>query len=366
MSDPLPAGQRRKVSILYFEGCPNHRPTVDLVGALIRDLGLDAVVEEVELTSPDEVERLRFLGSPTVQVDGLDIEPAARSRKDYAMSCRLYQTSDGLPSRDMLLAALGAQGDESRDEPAGRSRSSGGACCSETVEGSLPRAGLRESSGVPDVLIATGGSLVAAMLSSACCWLPLLVVAFGASAAGVSNFFGPWRPFFIVAAVAMLALSFYLTFVRKPVAHCCSGVGPSQRRLGRATWCVSAAVVAAFIFFPQYIGLAFVGSTPLASARTSASHAPSLEFAFHVEGMHCQACASTLTATLSKIDGVTRASVHYASKTAQVLATDERVIQRVLDATRRAGFSASLDPGSKPASLRDGFRGAGDDRGKDP
>ncbi len=95
-----------QIEILYFEGCPNHTPTVDLVKRVIADLGVPADVEEVEVTSPNEVERLRFLGSPTVLIDGVDIEPGARNRADYSYSCRMYSGVSGLPSEDMLIAAL--------------------------------------------------------------------------------------------------------------------------------------------------------------------------------------------------------------------------------------------------------------------
>ncbi|MCC7316624.1 MAG: cation transporter [Planctomycetes bacterium] len=346
MSGTPPVRQTRKVSVLYFDGCPNHQPTADLVRALIKDFDLDADVEEVELASPEDVERLHFLGSPTVQVNGLDIEPAARSRTDYAMSCRLYKTPDGLPSRDMLVLALGAPGDGSTVEPTGRHKSGGAACCCEASDRPLPPAAMRRLPSVRGGLIATGGSVVAAVLSSACCWAPLLLVAFGASAAGVSNLFGPWRPFFIAAAVTMLALSFYQTFIRKPAAECCSGEGSSRRKLGRATWWVSAVVVAAFVFFPKYVGLGVVGSPSRASPGNPAGQVPSLEFAFRVDGMHCEACATSLTATLSKVEGVTRANVEFGSKVAQVDVTDEHVIRRVLDATRRAGFSVASKSGN--------------------
>lgn len=203
---------------------------------------------------------------------------------------------------------------------------------------------LRRSPGVSGGLIATGGSLVTAMLSSACCWVPLLLVAFGASAAGVSAFFGPWRPLFIVAAVAMLALGFYLTFVRKLVGPCCSTGGPSSRRLQRATWGVSAVVVAAFVFFPQYIELALVGSSPHAATGASESQAPAREFVFRVEGMHCEACAATLRAELVKLDGVQDVQVDYATKTARVVAFDDSVVSRVIEITKRAGFSVAPQP----------------------
>jgi hypothetical protein len=98
-----------KISILYFEGCPNHRPVVEMVGRLVNAYGLDVDLEEVEIAPHDVVPR-RFLGSPTVQVDGLDIEPAARDRTDFAMSCRVYATPDGLPPEQMLLASAAPAG----------------------------------------------------------------------------------------------------------------------------------------------------------------------------------------------------------------------------------------------------------------
>ncbi len=79
-----------RIQVLYFEGCPNHLPTVDLARHVVAELGLDAEVEEVEVTSGDDAVGLRFLGSPTVLVDGADIEPAARDRSDFGFSCRTY------------------------------------------------------------------------------------------------------------------------------------------------------------------------------------------------------------------------------------------------------------------------------------
>jgi len=67
-----------RICILYFEGCPNHPPAVAMAQTLVAEHRLSAQVEEVQV-GPDEVEEYRFLGSPTVQVDGVDIEPAARA-----------------------------------------------------------------------------------------------------------------------------------------------------------------------------------------------------------------------------------------------------------------------------------------------
>lgn len=94
-----------KIEVLFFEGCPNHRRAVELAKSVAADLVPDARLEEVEVRDPDDAERRRFLGSPTIRVDGEDIEPDARSRTDYAMSCRLYRGS-GVPPRELIEAAV--------------------------------------------------------------------------------------------------------------------------------------------------------------------------------------------------------------------------------------------------------------------
>jgi hypothetical protein len=71
------------IQILYFEGCPNHLPTVARVKEVVARLGREVQIEEVEVTSPEDAASKRFLGSPTVLVNGVDIDPRARQRTAY-------------------------------------------------------------------------------------------------------------------------------------------------------------------------------------------------------------------------------------------------------------------------------------------
>jgi hypothetical protein len=76
-----------------------------------RELGIELDLELIAVTDEDSARRLRFLGSPTVRVDGQDIEPAARDRTGAALSCRIYQTeygASGFPDPELLRAALNA------------------------------------------------------------------------------------------------------------------------------------------------------------------------------------------------------------------------------------------------------------------
>ena len=92
------------IRVLYFEGCPNWEAAL----AAARRAAGGHPVETVAVSSRDEAVRLRFLGSPTVQVDGVDVERAARDRTDFGISCRLYVAGDA-PSAEMIAAALADQ-----------------------------------------------------------------------------------------------------------------------------------------------------------------------------------------------------------------------------------------------------------------
>ncbi len=93
------------IEVLYFEGCPNLEPTLELARSVAKELGVDAAVRKVEVRDHQEAERLRFLGSPSVRVHGVDIEPGADARTEYTLSCRVYENS-GVPPKQLLVAAL--------------------------------------------------------------------------------------------------------------------------------------------------------------------------------------------------------------------------------------------------------------------
>jgi len=113
-SEPLlEAGNHRSplVEFLFFDGCPNHRAALAQLRHLLVSQGIRAPVRPVEITTDQDAQRERFLGSPSVRVDGRDVDPAADARKDYGLQCRLYATEDGLtgtPPDGWILRALNA------------------------------------------------------------------------------------------------------------------------------------------------------------------------------------------------------------------------------------------------------------------
>ncbi len=97
------------VELLYVAGCPHYRSLLaHLVDLLVR-AGVHEGVQLVEVKDPDSARTLRFLGSPTVRVDGRDVDPSAANRVDYGLQCRVYPAADGLrgsPPDDWVLDAV--------------------------------------------------------------------------------------------------------------------------------------------------------------------------------------------------------------------------------------------------------------------
>jgi hypothetical protein len=71
------------VKVLCTEGCAATPMTVDLIASLAGELDIQVRLQQVLVASPEQASALKFLGSPTVHVNGLDIDPAARYHTDY-------------------------------------------------------------------------------------------------------------------------------------------------------------------------------------------------------------------------------------------------------------------------------------------
>jgi hypothetical protein len=98
-----------RVELLFWPGCPSYPEARELLASVIDELGVDATVVEREIATQEEAERLAFPGSPTIRVDGRDVDlDGAQGRA--MLACRIYHLSDGRPSpvptREILEAAL--------------------------------------------------------------------------------------------------------------------------------------------------------------------------------------------------------------------------------------------------------------------
>jgi hypothetical protein len=83
-------GDVLSIEVLYFDGCPSHERLLPTVRRLAREGRAQLTLRRV--ASPEQAEAERFLGSPTVRVDGADVEPGAAIRTDYGIKCRLFRS----------------------------------------------------------------------------------------------------------------------------------------------------------------------------------------------------------------------------------------------------------------------------------
>ena len=93
--------------LLYYDGCPNWQETDDRLREAIAVACVAVTPQYVKVETTDDAERLSFRGSPTVLVDGMD--PFADASAPVGLSCRVFQTPDGLrgaPTVKQLLSVL--------------------------------------------------------------------------------------------------------------------------------------------------------------------------------------------------------------------------------------------------------------------
>lgn len=97
------------VELLWFSDCANHPAARRMLEEVIAEVAPETSIHEVDATDPATAARIRFPGSPTIRVDGRDIDPAFIDPGDYTPRCRLYRTSaglQGLPERQWIVDAL--------------------------------------------------------------------------------------------------------------------------------------------------------------------------------------------------------------------------------------------------------------------
>lgn len=99
-------GRTVRVTLLYFDGCPNWEQTDAHLRLLAKEFP-DLVITRVLVESPEEADRLGFRGSPSVLIDGAD--PFSDPDAPVGLSCRVYSTPEGLagsPTLEQLRRAL--------------------------------------------------------------------------------------------------------------------------------------------------------------------------------------------------------------------------------------------------------------------
>jgi len=214
--------------------------------------------------------------------------------------------------------------------------------CCKAPANFIPAAGKAGKGTRYGTLVAIG----AAIMASACCWLPLLLLAIGASAAGAAaNVIVALRyPLLAVAAIA-LGVGFYRTYFRR--ARCAPGDACATRPQrgtisSRVSLWISTVLVLLFAGLPYYgSGLLHAvtgsgdgnGASPSHAATAFPSGNPPVKsnlgavvsfprlskYEYRVKGMDCSLCAAGLQAMVAKLPGVKSARVSYRDGTAVIV-----------------------------------------------
>ena len=100
-----------RIELLWFEECPCHRDAEVLVRGVLAELGVEAGIERIEVPDEPSGVAVGFPGSPTLRVDGRDVEPAFSPCAECTPRCRIYEASGRLgclPAREWIVAAVQA------------------------------------------------------------------------------------------------------------------------------------------------------------------------------------------------------------------------------------------------------------------
>ena len=98
-----------KIELLFWNGCPSYPEAHALLDEVLLERGIDAEVVMREVFTDEEAQELRFPGSPTIRIDGRDVDPQGENARP-ALTCRIYHLPGGrvspIPSRDQIEEAI--------------------------------------------------------------------------------------------------------------------------------------------------------------------------------------------------------------------------------------------------------------------
>jgi copper chaperone CopZ len=328
-----------KIEVLYFDGCPHHRPAVERVRRALREEGLSAEVEEINVPDVASAQALGFLGSPTIRIDGRDIEPAARASVSFGLMCRTYMEGGvpaGVPPMELIRAAL--------HEAAGPQQSASRCCESPSA------AAISSESAAPQrqrlLLIS---AVTAAIAASLCCILPIVAAATGLGVIAAGAAFEKWRPYLLGVAGLLLAGGFLVVYRDRKTACAPGSVCATKpvRRWSLIALGLAAVLAVGLAAFPYYSGA--VAKAVLGAPGSVHSAVPGrvVKAAFRIPDMDCPACAVSLSAALRKLPGVLDVNLnvdtHRAVVTYDPASQNVAVLERAISG---AGFHPSPEPRS--------------------
>lgn len=98
------------IELLWWAGCPSTDKAQAELEQALGDVGLSgARVRRTEIATEEEAKEARFVGSPTILIDGVDVA-SPDADEVVGLSCRVYRRRDGriapTPDPDDMRDAL--------------------------------------------------------------------------------------------------------------------------------------------------------------------------------------------------------------------------------------------------------------------
>lgn len=99
-----------KIDFLFWKECPSHPTAWERLNQALAQLGLQAEIRRIEVKTDEEAAALCFPGSPTIRINGRDIDPEGARQPRAGLSCRIYHDAGGrvipVPPAELIQKAL--------------------------------------------------------------------------------------------------------------------------------------------------------------------------------------------------------------------------------------------------------------------
>jgi hypothetical protein len=103
----------RSIELFYWDGCPSYPEAEELMRAVLDAQHIEAEIELIEVRTQEDAETLGFVGSPTIRIDGRDVDEEGAAGSRPSLTCRIYTSADGVspvPTRAQIERALARVG----------------------------------------------------------------------------------------------------------------------------------------------------------------------------------------------------------------------------------------------------------------
>jgi hypothetical protein len=103
-------GPMLKIDFLFWKECPSHPIAWERLNEALTQMGLRAKIQRIEVKTDEEAETFCFPGSPTIRVNGKDIDPEGVCNQPVRLTCRIYYDAGGrvipVPPLELIKQAL--------------------------------------------------------------------------------------------------------------------------------------------------------------------------------------------------------------------------------------------------------------------